>query len=130
MTYKIETRTVYVTEMGDEFTDETLAKRQSVRDRLTMKGYRDDDIDMGLRLFRDQALFQELLATYDEPQAPKVDDDGWIEWKGGECPVPREKLVEVRFRNLVTNMGCTAGFWGWDHSNGGWDIVTYRVISD
>lgn len=59
---------------------------------------------------------------------PKADDDGWIEWNGGECPVDVELYVYVNYRD-----GCElpravrAGSQRWDHFGFGGDIVSYRL---
>ena len=39
---------------------------------------------------------------------PAPDADGWIEWKGGECPVKRCTLVDVKYANGITNIGVSA----------------------
>lgn len=36
------------------------------------------------------------------------DADGWIEWKGGECPVECGTLVDVKYANGITNIGVSA----------------------
>ena len=36
-------------------------------------------------------------------------NEGWIEWGGGECPVPRGTLVDVRYRNGEENHRVGAG---------------------
>lgn len=51
----------------------------------------------------------------------------WIEWKGGECPVPWGVRVEVTFRD-DTRCGRRAPGWNWTHDGGQDDIVAYRVI--
>lgn len=59
------------------------------------------------------------------PETPY--DDGWIEWKGGECPVARDVEVDVEFRNGVRRQG-PAGGWFWNHDRAGLlDIVRYRL---
>ena len=53
----------------------------------------------------------------------------WIEWNGGECPVPGDTLVEVKFRNSNrTYKASPAKEWDWviDHCAG--DIIADRVI--
>lgn len=54
----------------------------------------------------------------------------WIEWAGGERPVPPETKVEVRFRCGKEDDFYTAGVWEWDWDRGNtqYDIVAYRVI--
>ena len=56
-------------------------------------------------------------------------DDGWIEWHGGECPVPAGALVYVRFRNGVVGglSGERVREYGWDHEGAVYDIVAYRI---
>lgn len=39
-------------------------------------------------------------------QAP--DADGWIEWKGGSCPVGRGTLVDVKYADSTINCGVSA----------------------
>lgn len=59
------------------------------------------------------------------------DADGWIEWAGGEMPVPARTLVEVRLRIGVEYLdgGSPAATYRWDHSSGTRfnDIVAYRL---
>ena len=55
----------------------------------------------------------------------------WIEWKGGECPVPPDTWVEIQFRNGETcTLQAQRCWWGQlDHA----DIrgmVAYRVVSE
>ena len=39
---------------------------------------------------------------------PAQDADGWIEWKGGRCPVERCTMVDVKYANGITNIGVSA----------------------
>lgn len=63
--------------------------------------------------------------------------NGWIEWNGGECPVPPYTLVEVKTRNGGGIRGKfgpdLAKDWLWGRRKGhidqGGDIVSYRVVS-
>jgi len=77
-------------------------------------------------------------------------DDGWIEWSGGECPVPPKTIVETRHRsgdecllakgpaddNSYGEGPWTAGRWGrkaWLHEADGFssvDIVAYRIVEE
>ncbi|QPW25404.1 hypothetical protein F8538_06245 [Edwardsiella ictaluri] len=41
----------------------------------------------------------------------KIDSDGWIEWKGGEMPVERGTLVDVKYRDGKETVGVTAGIY-------------------
>lgn len=51
---------------------------------------------------------------------PKADADGWIEWKGGECPVERGTLVDVKYSGGEESFGVSALTEGWhdDHVRG------------
>lgn len=64
-------------------------------------------------------------------------NDGWIEWGGGECPVPRGTLVDVRYRDgrqlnaLSANDGTLnprdASFVFWRNDGSEKDIIAYRL---
>lgn len=71
-------------------------------------------------------------------------EEGWIEWSGGECPVPKRTLVDVKTRDGDFGMflfagtcdyeersegGSMAYIWEHDHDDEGSDIVAYRVVS-
>ena len=70
----------------------------------------------------------------DEPAPP--DTDGWIEWHGGECPVAKGTLVDVKHRdgNVHLNQsalldaplpnGCAED---WDNDGVSGDIIAYRL---
>lgn len=40
------------------------------------------------------------------------DADGWIEWKGGECPVERGALLDVKFEDGMVMLGAPTGLTG------------------
>ena len=71
---------------------------------------------------------QTILSREEYYQAyPKADADGWIEWKGGECPVEPSTKISVRYRNggeFHRNITASSQRW----SNNGWtaDIIAYR----
>ena len=59
----------------------------------------------------------------------------WIEWGGGERPVPPETRVHVRFRCGAEVFAESAGSWSWVHiqwTDGAdpYDIVAYREVSE
>lgn len=69
-------------------------------------------------------------------RVPKQDDEGWIEWKGGECPVEIGTLVDVKHRDGEICEQVPAGmpakprrndaeFWYWQYCDG--DIIAYRL---
>lgn len=47
----------------------------------------------------------------------------WFVWSGGECPVDRETLVDVKLRNGDAENGTEAVSWDWSHTDNGSDIV-------
>lgn len=60
---------------------------------------------------------------------PKKDDEGWVEWHGGECPVEPDVEVEIGLRDGISNKGAADNFY-WYHSEGfpDSDIIKYRVL--
>lgn len=67
-------------------------------------------------------------------------NDGWIEWGGGECPVPRGTLVDVRYRDGNENHQVGAGTpfddtgsnpdrnaTDWENDDSPLDIIAYRL---
>jgi hypothetical protein len=54
-----------------------------------------------------------------------LQNDGWNEWKGGECPV-RTPVVEVRFRDGDTDTRTPDEF-SWRHLYGAYDIIAWRL---
>lgn len=76
-------------------------------------------------------------AAEPEPAAP--DYDGWIEWGGGECPVPVGMLVDVIHRSGEGHLSQPAGVAAapphgyaedWSHDGALGDIVRYRVATE
>jgi hypothetical protein len=67
------------------------------------------------------------------PSQPKADADGWIEWKGGKCPIPHAKSGGWMRRNrkgdeYISHFDASASIC-WSHavpSDG--DIVAYRLV--
>jgi hypothetical protein len=55
------------------------------------------------------------------------EDDDWIQWNGGDCPVEEGTLVAVELRNgTICNPMLAERFW-WNHFNRVSDIVAYRL---
>lgn len=52
----------------------------------------------------------------------------WIEWNGGECPVPFESTVEYVRRDGGTSVFSPAGSLRWEHLCASGDIVSYRKV--
>lgn len=62
-------------------------------------------------------------------------DETWIAWGGGERPVPRETLVDIRLRcgGKVPSVKADWVDWRWvgvpgSDSEGASDIVAYREV--
>ncbi len=58
------------------------------------------------------------------------EDEGWIEWKGGECcPIDLEKTprIGIRFRSGQEFVSSSEG-WEWTHLGENGDIIAYRVV--
>lgn len=62
--------------------------------------------------------------------ADRLSPDGWIEWNGGDCPVPPNTEILVKYRSgmISCTNALTAGATFWGSSGNGWDIVAYRVV--
>jgi hypothetical protein len=64
---------------------------------------------------------KELKVTFDNPVA-------FIEWRGGDCPVPENTMVECRlrdgrvFKNLASDVS-----WGHRKHESSVDVVGYRI---
>lgn len=55
------------------------------------------------------------------------EDDGWIEWGGGNRPVNSGAMVEVMYKNKHTEIN-KAGLLIWYHNGRDYDIIRYRVV--
>lgn len=83
--------------------------------------------DVGTKITREQ---------YESALAAK--NDGWIDWPGGECPVPRGTLVDVKWRDGRIDDGIPAKIShdldsskrnaiSWQHHGKSHDIIAYRL---
>lgn len=57
---------------------------------------------------------------------PTPDADGWIEWKGGECPVGEGDRIDVKFSD-GDEFFDVGSDWGWGVDAGGCNIIAYRL---
>lgn len=64
----------------------------------------------------------------------EADDNGWIPWHGGECPLPDGALTDVKHQDGDVFLGSRARAMGsahdWSHTHGDGSIVAYRPILD
>jgi hypothetical protein len=80
---------------------------------------------MSFDRFFSAALFNDGTAV----EAPKLLDDGWIPWGGGECPIADVVRFRVKFRNgIISGISHIPTSWRWSHDSGGGDIIAYRLI--
>jgi len=57
-------------------------------------------------------------------------DDGWLEWGGGECPIPDNTRVQVKFLDGYAPVVAEPQYLRWQTLGLGvsGDIIAYRVI--
>ena len=92
---------------------------------------REAKIDLDVCYWRKRAT--EAQARIKELETPDMfwhRDYPWIKWSGGQCPVPPEMVVKVKFRNGVFESGLLAGSCYWFHDGGDDDIVEYRPLTE
>lgn len=65
-----------------------------------------------------------------------TEETEWIEWAGGERPVDRDTLVELRLRSPSAwddgdyADGRPARQFFWDHGGDDSDIIAYRIVKE
>ena len=57
---------------------------------------------------------------------PSASGDGWIEWKGGECPVGEGDRIDVKFSD-GDEFFDVSSHWGWGADAGCCNIIAYRL---
>lgn len=68
---------------------------------------------------------------FDRAKKPAEEDDGWIEWNGGECPVPGPTKVQVKVGMGTEISGVLpARDWCWKHDGNLKDIIAYKVVEE
>lgn len=59
------------------------------------------------------------------------DENGWLPWYGGKCPVAAGTMVDVRYRRvLVEEKAVYAHLSRWAHLPCDDDIVAYRIVEE
>lgn len=91
------------------------------------------DGKLAAREWRDETrVLRESLKHSDDAtccgRCEKPDGDGWVAWKGGECPVALGARVAVLLRDGTSQPRRVAESLRWLHANTVSDIVAYRVI--
>lgn len=94
----------------------------------------DNDSGFGLLLFKGYEVAEDAatsLVTRDQYEAAlAAKNDGWIEWGGGECPVPGDTEVLIKcksegawdFRRKQRADGVS-----WTHNDSALDVIAYRL---
>jgi hypothetical protein len=89
----------------------------------------------GDKFQEEAAMARELLALRQSSPPDGQAADGWIEWKGGECPVSPD--TEVYWRRRSEEGKPTADMerefkpaadLRWSHRSASSDIIAYRII--
>lgn len=67
--------------------------------------------------------------------ADAPDEQGWVKWEGGKCPVPEGTPIDLTDRDGEIHEGCTAldtwnesRHWEWNGLPRDCDIVAYRLV--
>ena len=66
--------------------------------------------------------------TQSESDSAQIGDDGWIEWNGGERPVPDGTKTFLKFRDGEGFCTACPQAQEWGHYDRGYDIIAYKVI--
>jgi hypothetical protein len=74
----------------------------------------------------DSTAVQSVIAAWNKRLSGTGDADGWIEWKGGECPVDRNSIVSIKMRGCGRSAG-SAFTLDWFHRGRDGDIIAYRL---
>lgn len=72
----------------------------------------------------------EELIELSERLAGEEQQDGWISWGGGGCPVAEGTKIEVRFRRGETYETVYGPALCWNVDGYNSDIIAYRVVKD
>lgn len=81
----------------------------------------------GISIFEEEYL-EALEIALPVLEQQEKGDDGWTDWRGGECPVSPKTVVIVRYRKGKEEAPCQAGHYRWHHHDGSVDIIAYRVV--
>lgn len=72
---------------------------------------------------------ENMATNADIEAAEKKAAEGWIEWKGGECPVSGETIVVIQAEFGPDQEPARADIWAWDSDRPKRDQITaYRVV--
>lgn len=60
----------------------------------------------------------------------KEQEGGWIEWKGGECPVSRGTIIQAKLRDGSVSRPIDAHTLRWSAAISAGDIIAYRITKE
>lgn len=81
-----------------------------------------------IKRYGEEATEYEKRAALSQQRAAATPYD-WLPWKGGECPVDGDTVVEVELMDGIIGKD-KADFLIWEHEQGQWDIIRYRVVGE
>ena len=91
-------------------------------------GYDDFGKFIGKDRYRD--IVKEIPDPREAEEDAESTDDGWIPWKGGECPVDRDMVVEVKLIDGRELQSLALAF-SWSELTNKEDfIVAYRIVKE
>lgn len=69
------------------------------------------------------------VVTKQQYESALAASESWIGWRGGECPVDSDAIVEVKFQwhNQHQYNNDRAGDFDWAHTGSNCDIIAYRL---
>ncbi|CAB4197272.1 hypothetical protein UFOVP1309_3 [uncultured Caudovirales phage] len=74
-----------------------------------------------------EARLNTVKPAVDINSAVKEDWTDWIDWTGEKCPIDDRKIVQVKFKNLDTDIG-SADMYFWTYHDTSTDIIAYRLV--
>jgi len=106
---------------------------QNVRERIAQMEGTDSSMGLSLQSEFNLACLRKLLPVLEQQESPtdtyrQIENDGWIEWKGGKQPVSNSTLVEVKLQRDGYQGEDNAMTWDWTWRDGVDPIIAYRVI--
>ncbi len=89
---------------------------------------KDSDYCSGFKLEKCDDWITDVV-TKQQYEAALAANEGWIDWRGGECPVDSDAIVEVKCRNPNPYQlnNDRAGDFYWSHHGFDGDIIAYRL---
>lgn len=88
---------------------------------------------MSIRDEYDLQAYQIALSVLEQQEkeaAQKIYDSGWIDWKGGDCPVAPDTIVTLKLFDDSVWHEYPAKEWNWHDTTHLDHIIAYRVIEN